>query len=162
VSQDCAPELVYGMREEFQEYNFTNFKANLKTLHNTINTNQAKAENDKAALLHDLLVRPPKNPAVKKWNESAAQKLLKEDIEEEKHHDMTTRQLWESREEYQEWPAKKFIKHVHSWTNSCKQSTYWVNKTKKKTSLVKTITEILKKPDEDGNDETDEYNNDTI
>jgi hypothetical protein len=149
ITDDCQAELVYGMRQEFQEYPFANFKNNLKTLCNTINVNQAKADNDKEALLHDMAIRPPKDPNVKVWNGSSAQKLLKKDIDEGKHDEMTTRELWASRTEYQEWPAKKIIKHVHGLTNARKNSTYWENKKNKTAKLVKTINAIVKKPDDD-------------
>lgn len=157
VTDDCVAEIVYGKRVEFQEYPFNNFKTNLKTLRNTINKNQAKADNDMEALLHDMVILAPRDPSIKLWNGSAAQKQLKKDIDEGRNNGMTTREFWTSRAEYQEWPPKKFIKHVHQVISSRKQSNYWENRTTKKKNLMKKIADIVKKPDDDDDDEANDY-----
>lgn len=155
ITDDCDAEMAYGFREEFQAYEFKNFKNNLKTLRASINKNQGKADNDLAALLHDMAIRPPRDETVLVWHKSKAKKLLKKDINEGLHNGLSTIDVWRSRNEYQRWESKTFIKHYHQEINSRKQSNYWDNVAKKKKRFLKKITEIVAKPDSDDEDDDD-------
>jgi hypothetical protein len=156
VTDDIEAELVYGMREEYQAYEFKNFKTNLKNLRCTINTHQSKADEDMNALFHDMHLLPKKeNTSV--WHGSEAEKLLKQDIDEERNKGISTRDFWLTREEYKEFPSKKFIKHVHQGLNSRKQSKYWQHKMTKKKKFMKQIKKLVKADnDADENNEDDD------
>ena len=58
VIASMGPKDVYGMHEEYQQYPYTNFRTNLCNLRKSIQKLQGHANEDSAALAHDLKVRP--------------------------------------------------------------------------------------------------------
>ena len=62
VSPTMAPDIVFDMRKEYNDYNFHNFKTNLKNLFGSIEREAAKK---------------PKDP---KWRKSKAKEMLYQDI----------------------------------------------------------------------------------
>jgi uncharacterized protein (UPF0332 family) len=86
------------------------------------------------------------------WHGSKAEMLLKKDIDEERHKAFSTRDLWQTRDEYKQFSSKKFIKHVHQELNSRKQSMYWQNKKSKKKKFIKHINKLFHKQETDENE----------
>eukprot|EP00957_Ditylum_brightwellii_P122066 9308971-Ditylum_brightwellii.AAC.1 len=66
------------------------------------------------------------------WNGSEAQKLLKENIQQNLHKSMKPRSLWLSRPEYMKFDSKTFRKHIYQEMWSIKEMPYWIYKKKKK------------------------------
>ena len=54
------------------------------------------------------------------WNGSDAQTLLKQDMDDGKHHDMKPKDLWESRPEHMMFQLATFRDHIHQETKSRK------------------------------------------
>ena len=97
------PLVVHGMRNEFKEYELKNFKTNLKNLHLTIQKEQRRADMDSDAHAYDLSIHPPilQTPSgYPQWQGSEAARLLKLDIEDEKHESMKPSDLHNTKDEY--------------------------------------------------------------
>ena len=129
-----SPKDVYGMREEYQQYPYINFRTNLNNLRKSIQKLQGHADEDSAALAHDLEVRPrltktPRGYPV--WDGSAAERFLKLDIDRGEHEKMNPRMLRGTRKEYEEFPLEVFRDHIYQEVLSRTASLYWSTKKKK-------------------------------
>ena len=61
-----------------------------------------------------------------RWSGSAAERLLKLDIDANKHLELKPKLLHASRVEYQHFELKEFRKHVYQETSSRLQKSYWL------------------------------------
>jgi hypothetical protein len=135
VTNDMETLYVYGMRDEFMEYELKNFTANLKRLQEVIQKEQDRAVTDSDAYAIDLLINPPilQGPSgYPQWQGSEAARLLKLDIDNEKHTSMKPSDLHNTQEEYKRFPLTVFRKHIGQEVRSRKDSIYWLVKTNKK------------------------------
>jgi hypothetical protein len=135
VTIDMEAQYVYGTRDEFMEYELKNFTTNLRNLHAAIEKEQDRAVVDSDAYAHDILIHPLilQGPSgYPQWQGSEAARLLKIDIEEEKHKSMKPSDLRNTQEEYKRFPLKVFRKHIDQEVRSRKDSLYWLIKRNKK------------------------------
>ena len=124
-------------------YELKNFKTNLKNVHLTIQKEQRRADMDNDAHACDLSIHPPilQTPSgYPQWQGSETARLLKLDIEEEKHKAMKPSDLHNTKDEYQLFPLLTvFRKHIAQEVRSHKDSIYWLVKiTKRKTKIFYT------------------------
>jgi hypothetical protein len=133
VTDGMAPGAVFLMRPEFQVYKEENFKTNFKSLKKAIRAKQGYAVTDSAAFANDRRVNPLLQPTGRpRWNGSAAERFLKEDIEEGLHMTMKPAALYQTRQEYQVFALDVFRPHIHQEIRSSKGNAYWLAKKLKK------------------------------
>jgi hypothetical protein len=65
------------------------------------------------------------------WDTPEASKLLREDIDDEKHIAMDLNEFWNSREAYKLFPKDVFRKHIYQECNKRLQTSYWLKKKQK-------------------------------
>jgi hypothetical protein len=123
VQEGMSPEFVFGMREDYQEYKFDNFKVNLRSLLSIVQKNQERADRDALCVGNDTKVRPPRTSIA--WHGSVAQKHLKDDYENGKTEDgRTPKQLHESRPEYMQFKLPVFRQQLYAIRRT-KHRAYW-------------------------------------
>lgn len=141
----------------FQQYPFKYFEVQLNKLKPVIKRDLDIVRTDEAALRHDQLIIPIKTKTEyddPRWDCHPAKKLLKIDVDENKHKVMTPRELWKARKEYQDFTnrfkdtckgKKDFQKHIYQEVYSQNQSAYWqyFKEQKKKNARNQEINRIL-------------------
>jgi hypothetical protein len=78
----------------------------------------------------------PRNQATQRnypfWDTSEASRLLEKDIDDGLHVLMTPKELYNTRQEYKEFPLAVFRKHIHQARQAGVQSSYWMHRKKLK------------------------------
>jgi hypothetical protein len=147
IPDDWDPATVHSFRDIYSIVNFDRFKANLANLRQKAATELDRGVRDDEAYQHDhapsLLVDVPRAGANSRWDGSAAQRLLKEDMNEATNANLKPATLQGTRPEYACFDPKVFRKHVHQEKRSRLESPYWSkkkddkNKKKKKEDSAK-------------------------
>lgn len=105
-------EAVYLMDPEFLKYDYFKFKTRLSTMRSKIAQLNRRADDDWEAYQVFISIHTPSKFSKKgyiQWQGSTSQELLWDDLELERHLQMTPWELWKSRPEYQkEFPLKAF------------------------------------------------------
>jgi hypothetical protein len=130
VPDDWDPEKVHSFRDIYVAVNFARFKANLANLRQKMATELDRAIQDDEAFQHDedhaeSFLAASRKP---KWDGSAAQRLLKEDMDAAANANLKPAALQATRPEYAFVEPKVFRKHVHQEQRSRKESPYWSKK----------------------------------
>ena len=128
VSNGIEAEIVFGMRLEYQEFEFKNFKINLRNLLDFAEKSRDRADDDREAVEHDMMLAAFRQA---EWHGSDAERLLSEDVENHMLDEGAPRIFWLSRPEYQQYPLEKFRKHLYQARRS-EKSTFWLSKKGKK------------------------------
>lgn len=121
-------KVVFTMHPEYADYNFLNFKTNLRNLHKSIQQNQERASLDYVALCHDLELearQAASKEAPHYWSGSEASKLLKKDIDDGVHLTLKPSELWLTKPAYQTFPLQKFRDHIYQETRRRTANAYW-------------------------------------
>ena len=120
---------IYDMhKEEYHQYKFERFKANLKNLRDSVEKNQANAARDAEILAHDRAISTKPTVAAGGypiWHKSEAEKQLKEAINNNEHKKMAPMKLREGNEEYEKFPKKVFRDHIYQETRERLSREYW-------------------------------------
>jgi hypothetical protein len=123
---------VYAMHVEFKAFSFNNFKSNYSRLSDAIDRQLELANDDTAAFYNDTIAwknRPPPSQLRKPfWDTHAAKKLLKKDIDAEKHKKMKPKELQSTRAEYMEFDLEVFRKHIHQELRDRANAGWWNRK----------------------------------
>ena len=124
VDDTMEPKEVFMMRAEYSLYPYNNFVTNLRNLRASIRKKREGASNSEIALRNDLSLgmiarRKPY------WPDSAASRLLIDDINLGVVETMSKKDLWLSREEYQAFPYTCFADHVRQHIRLTKERSYW-------------------------------------
>jgi hypothetical protein len=130
-------EFIYGSDVIFRQYKWENFKTNLTNLHALLGRSIARALEDAVNVAADEQRNAAAAAAAaaggaKIWAGSEAERLLKDDIDNNRHDGMKPSQLRDTRPEYQEWTSKEFRDHVEQEKRSRKTQAYWLHRDKKK------------------------------
>jgi hypothetical protein len=136
VTPDMKPKQVFQMREELYTPYAKNFASNYRSLQRSILALHTRRDEDDAWVAHDRLLCPPQavDPhGYPRWDGSAAQRLLKQDVAVGKHEELRPKELRSTRIEYMQFPLKTFRDHIHQEKNSEHQKSYWLNRGKKDT-----------------------------
>ncbi len=146
ISKSDSPEHVYKLHHEFQNFKFKNFKTNLKSLHESVQKGKQASERDEIALANDIAIRGKNthtSNGVPVWVRSNAATLLEEDIRNGVHRIMDPRDLWRSRDEFQEFPLDKFRDKIYQIERKFMQRSYWLNRETQKNQMKKEVDELL-------------------
>jgi len=87
----------------------------IQSLRTGIATHYKWAEQDRKAVIEDLKNHPPPPANIRgelRWEGSDAQRLLKQDVDEDRHKDLSPSGLRETRPEYKLFTRKVFTKHI--------------------------------------------------
>jgi hypothetical protein len=126
------PKEVYKMRPEYADVKYENFRTNFRAMKKKIIEHKDRAVGDQSHFAHDLERYTLAKDTEDCWHRSPAQKLLKRDMEKEKHLAMKPKKLWKSRPEYQSFDLQVFRGHIHQALRAEVETNYWIVKKKKK------------------------------
>jgi hypothetical protein len=111
-----GPQEVYLQRTEFTEFAYNNFRSNLRYLRKDIISTRAQDVSDSTALANDRRIHPKKalnHRGEPRWEGSEAERLLRLDMDEEKHRTLKPRELYMTRQQYHDnYPLKVFRGHI--------------------------------------------------
>ena len=137
VTADMMPATVRAMHPDLYKPYEKNFGTNYRSLQKSIAKHQARADEDAAALAHDLELHPTPTHGPRgypRWKHSKYEKMLKQDIKDGLHKTMYPRELHKERAEYEEFPLEVFRMHIHQETRSQKNRSYWMARKNNKES----------------------------
>ena len=137
VDDEMDAAEVWLMRYEYSLYEYKNFKINLRNLREVIRKARESAARSSQALQHDLSLTPSVFKRTKLyWPDSDASRWLEEDMKREGFEGLPKKELWLSREAYQEFSYKCFYNHVRQAVRSGKEKAYWSFINDKKKTVV--------------------------
>ncbi len=116
ASAEEAWDICYRHMVEFVPVDFSQFKERLRDHRKQVGADITRAAHESECLAHDrrLFPRQTENHRGKPvFDLSAAKLLLRADVEEGKHNQLTPSQLQASRLEYHPFNAKKFKHHIY-------------------------------------------------
>ena len=124
------PDDVYQFDPEFKKFPFDNFKTNLYALRKDMKNQKTQSSLDENALEHDrkITTRTVTQHGYPFWPKSAARVSLLADLAEGRHERMKPSILWKTRLEYQEYPERVFLDHMHQELRSMRERPYWLHK----------------------------------
>ena len=121
---------VHEMRAEYRQYDYDKFKTNFRNLKDTLQKNQKSAIEDAMSLMHDKLlhVGAGRDKPYPRWQGSAAERLLKLDIDRGLHKRLLPHELraHKDRAEYRKFPLKVFRDHIYQELQNRKERSYWL------------------------------------
>ena len=137
ITDSMRRGVVHKLRPEFEAVPINNFGNNWNRLKATVRELRRRAIIDDCSLFHDRILHPIDTTDPKRWDGTEAQRLLKQDIEDDFHKHFTPKELWLSRKEYQVFDIEIFQPHVNQEVRSKLETNYWlVKKEKKKRKLM--------------------------
>ena len=109
---------MYANDKRFKNfpYNKDTYDRRIKSLRKGINDNLKEANDDHAAALEDLLKHPPKDKNIRgqfRWEGSAAERLLEQDIIDKLHEGVSPELFQATRNEYLLFDLNVFTKQIH-------------------------------------------------
>lgn len=133
VTAEMKPRAVRQMRPEFRLYKLVNFGNNLRSLRKALSLQHELATFDQNAFENDERLFPPaaannQQRGYPHWNGSEAKRLLKLDVDANRHDTVTPKALYESRQEYQVYPLAVFRKHIYQEVRSRRDTAYWIHR----------------------------------
>jgi hypothetical protein len=135
IPSGWKPKQVFAMRPELYKEYEKNFGSNLRRLQKSLKDQQDRADEDDAAVQHDLELFPRSKQDPRgfpRWDESGAPELLKQDIDEGRHIGIKPKAFQQTRLDYGAFPPKVFSKHLQQELNSRLAKSYWLNRKNKK------------------------------
>jgi hypothetical protein len=132
--QRMSPEEIYNSHKGFAKWDLTKFKGYLEYLLQTTNHTRKQVAFEEEAFQKELKLFPRNeltNRGYPFWGYHAANALLKDDVKSGLADELKPSDLRKSREEYQDFPSKVFLKHVHQEKRSQREAGYWLTKLKK-------------------------------
>ena len=126
VYDGMGPAEVYMTQPEYAHYEYKNFVTNLRNLRAAIRKEKNNAVRNERAYQHDRNLLPSVfDRTVLPWKDSDCYHILKEDIKNGVLNELSKRELWNSREEYQMYDFTYFYNHVLQEIRSQKERAYW-------------------------------------
>ena len=137
VTEDMKPRVVFAMHPELYSEYKKGFGSNYRNLQEAIAKEQARADQDRNFIEHDLALHPPApfdGRGHPRWCGSEAERLLMQDIQDGVHKTMKPADLVQSRPEYAPWLHFEdvFCDHIHQITRSERGRNYWLSRPKTK------------------------------
>ena len=136
VKSTDEPKDVYAMHEIYKKWPQGNFSGNYRRLQRALERDYDRMAQDCADYGHDLAIvdvlRANNPPAKPSWHKSPARALLKKDMDEGKHKDLTPKELHKTKEEYQAFPLTKFRNHIYQEADTVAKRDWRQKKKKKK------------------------------
>jgi len=111
-------DTLYANDKRFENfpYNKDTYDRRIKSLRKGISDNLKEANDDHAAALEDLLKHPPKDKNIRgqfRWEGSAAERLLEQDIIDKLHEGVCPELFQATRNEYLLFDLNVFRKQIH-------------------------------------------------
>jgi len=127
------PKEVYALRPEYQATHYDKFGQRLNDLRKKYKELGKLAEDDAAALDHDLALNlQVNNKPYLQWQGSEAEWLLKQDLDNGCHLLMPLRELKETCPAYTPYPGCVFKDHIQQELRAQKERPYWLAHWKEK------------------------------
>ena len=153
VLNAMTTEQVWKSHPEFQKYELAKFDTYNKNMKVLTSKRMQQITNEEESYQRDMLKLPHKEQTSKGypfWNKHAASDLLKNDVESGVDSGMKPKELWESREEYQEFPLCVFRKHIYQERTKQLAAPYWQPKRNKNAlKKMEEAQKMLKEWDQD-------------
>jgi hypothetical protein len=106
-----------------------------------IKTKKAAVKSDEEFLLRNKVIVESKELYYPPWENSEAKRLLRKDVQDNKHKNTKPKQLWESQPAYMKFERQVFCKHINQEKLSQGQRSYWMHKKKLKHDAKKKAKE---------------------
>jgi hypothetical protein len=113
INDETAPREAYRLQAEYQQHDFTLFRARLNDYRTKIRQKKLTSLVEAEALLHDLQIHQVAHQGAPRWDGSEAQQLLQEAVKARTDRLMLPQELWLSNEAYQEFDQATFRQHIH-------------------------------------------------
>jgi hypothetical protein len=111
------PKEAYNLRPIFSQYGgYKNFPSRLRSARNQEIAKINRNASDEQAFAHDRNLFPIvacNARGLLRWGGSNAENLLRQDISNGRHYNLSPKELHNSREEYQNFPLDRFRDHIH-------------------------------------------------
>lgn len=118
---------AFQLHPEFAEHDGANkFPGRLSRARTNVKNKKGVGETEMALLAADRLVCPKpthNHRGEPRWEGSAAEAFLKQDVKKNKHELMTPKEFYNSRPEYKAWSLKVIRKHIQQEVRLIK----WIN-----------------------------------
>jgi hypothetical protein len=122
ITAEMLPRAVFDLNPvEHSKWNYTNWSSNLGNLREAIDRDRSRMQRDAISYGHDLaIVKAGRSPTAKiPWHRSLAPPLLKQDVNDGRHKEMTPKELYGSRPEYSTgFTLEEFRKHIYQEVDS--------------------------------------------
>jgi len=115
-SSVMGPKEVFVQHPEFAEFDYDRFRDRLRDLRRRLTEQNDRSASDMNALAHDRHIHPTpthNSQGDPRWHGSAAEWLLKLDIDQDKQHAMKPKALFETQNQYGPHHLKVFRKHIY-------------------------------------------------
>lgn len=139
VTEQSDAAIVQLNNEEYQKYDKKRFKSNLRNLIGALKKRESLALFDNQAVANDRSLLPRQDATSSRnglqypfWDTSKAREYLALDVANNVHLTMKPMILWNSREEYKEFPPEVFAKHIHQERAKGRKSLFWLKIDEKK------------------------------
>jgi hypothetical protein len=134
VTERSDPELFYMMHVDYSNYEKRKFKQHLKHSLQTLTKHSQNALFANNAVANAQM-NHPRGAVTERgypfWDTSPACILLHQDICNGLTDQMKPSELWNTRNEYKEFPLDVFRQHIYQEKNRIKASSYWRSKNQK-------------------------------
>lgn len=129
---------AWHKRPEYKEMELNLWKSRFNGMRKIVREGKERASSDAIDLSNDRKIHP--RPQVNErgtplWIGSDAEVLLGIDIDDGKHKEMEPKQLYESRQQYQDFTLQEFRRHIYQEEQTRKWRKQWVDG-KKQYALV--------------------------
>jgi len=115
-SSVMGPKEVFVQCPKFAEFDYDRFRDRLQDLRHRLTEQNDRSASDMNALAHDRRIHPTpthNSQGDPRWHSSAAEWLLKLDIDQDKQHAMKPKALFEMKNQYGLHHLKVFCKHIY-------------------------------------------------
>ncbi len=128
--EDWPPASVYELKDEFKKTHYKRqFVSGLRRLRKEIKMRKVRVNFDRQAIDHDRRLYPAAaitQQGFPRWPGSEAQRLMKQDVDNEVYWNITPKQLYDSRPEYyRDFELTQIREHLYQEVRSRKTSSYW-------------------------------------
>lgn len=135
ITETTDLDILHGSLDMYRQYDRKKFKRNIKALMKSLAMKEARAAFDTAAVINARNLYP--RPALTSggypfWDTSVAKVSLSSDVDNGIDQNMTSAELWNSRQEYKLFPIAVFQKHILQEHSKRKASGFFLAKLNKK------------------------------
>ena len=155
--QSMNVETFWNISPLFQEYPLEYFEKYYSKVKDSVVASKKIIVKEEAFLRHDRTLIPQQSTSKggnPRWDQHAARKLLKKDVEANRNDGIAPRNFINTRPEYQDFVdsfsdcregAKNFRKHIYQEKYGQQSSAYWQDKMKKKNEEAIKLRNALKR-----------------
>ena len=125
---NMTAEEIWQLHPKFKCYPIADFKKHNKNMIILTRKKRKQIKKEEKALMQDWIAFPRKSTTgrnVPFWDTHIASSMLKEDESDGTAKKISPKALWESREEYQEFPLAIFRKHIYQERSKQLSAAFW-------------------------------------